>query len=101
MAKMIRVEPSKLEEAAGLMEQQISDYQTIYNRLYSEVESMGESWKGADNTAFVEQINGFKGNFEAMVQVLNDYATFLRESAQIYRETQEAVIASAKTLASN
>lgn len=98
MTRTIIVEPSKLEEAARVMDQQIADYQIVYNNLYKEVGEMGEAWKGADNMAFVEQIEGFKENFEKMVTLLNDYSNFLRESAKTYRATQEGVIAGAKSL---
>lgn len=48
--------------------------------------------------AFVDQIAGFKDDFEKMHTLMLEYADFLRKSAKGYRDTQDNVVAEARKL---
>lgn len=85
----IVVEPSRLENAASSIESSNSDYQRIYNALYSEVDKMSSVWEGKDNTAFTNKIKAYQDDFRQISNILIHYADFLRNSARAYRETQE------------
>ena len=98
MARKIVVDPAKLESAARQMEQQTAEYTKIYNQLFSEVDGMGKAWQGTDNIAFVTQIKGFMDDFEQMKKLMNDYATFLKNSATAYNKTQSEIVTKAKGL---
>lgn len=98
MARTIQVTPDQLESAAGRIEGLASDYKTQYDALYSETNAMASTWNGKDNLAFVEQIGGFKDDFEKMHTLMLNYADFLRKSAKAYRETQNNVVTEAKKL---
>ena len=98
MARTIQVTPEQLETAAGKIEGLAADYQAQYNNLYSETNAMAATWSGKDNTAFVDQIAGFKDDFEKMHTLMLNYADFLRKSAKAYRETQDTVVANARKL---
>lgn len=98
MSKKIKVDTAELQNAASLMKSQIEDYRTLYTTLFSEVDGMAAHWQGADNIAFTEQIKGFMDDFQAMEQSMTEYATFLEQCSTTYSQTQENVIASAKTL---
>ena len=78
MARNIEVTPEQLESAAGKIEGLAADYKTQYDALYSETNAMASTWQGKDNAAFVNQIEGFKGDFEKMYRLMLDYARFLR-----------------------
>lgn len=97
MAK-IMVDPSKLEIAANKMEQQAADYAKLYKQLFTEVEAMEKAWQGADNIAYTTQIQGFREDLNQIKKLLDDYSTFLKQSAKIYKNTQEEVVNKAKTL---
>ncbi len=97
-ARTIMVTPEQLESAAAKIEGLATDYQSQYNALYSKTDALASTWQGADNTAFVHQIAGFKDDFQKMYNLMNQYADFLRKSAKAYRDTQEQVVAQAKTL---
>ena len=97
MASKIVVDPAKLEAAVTKIETEAADYRKNYTQLYTEIESL-TSWQGTDNLAFVNQIKGFEEDFNNMAKVLDDYATFLRNSATTYKTTQANVESSAKTL---
>ena len=66
MAKIIQVTPELLESTAGKIEGLAGDYKTQYDQLYSETNAMASTWNGKDNVAFVDQIAGFKDDFEKM-----------------------------------
>lgn len=99
MAKTIQVTPDQLDTTASKIEGLAGDYKEQYDLLYSETGAMATAWEGKDNIAFIDQINGFKDDFDKMYNLMNSYATFLRDSAKAYRETQNAVTTAAKKLA--
>ena len=98
MARTIQVTPEQLESAAGRIEGLAADYKTQYDALYSETNAMASTWNGKDNTAFVDQIAGFKDDFEKMHALMLNYADFLRKSAKAYRDTQDTVVTEARKL---
>ena len=98
MAKQIQVTPEELINAAGRIESLAAEYQKQYNNLYSETNAMSSTWNGEDNVAFVNQIAGFQDDFVKMHQLMINYATFLRNSAKAYSDTQQAIINQAKKL---
>ena len=98
MARNIQVTPEQLESAAGRIEGLAADYKTQYDALYSETNAMASTWSGKDNVAFVDQIAGFKDDFEKMQTLMLNYADFLRKSAKAYRETQDTVVSEARKL---
>ncbi len=99
MARTIQVTPEQLESAAGRIEGLAADYKSQYDQLYNETNAMASTWQGKDNKAFVDQIAGFKDDFEKMHTLMNNYADFLRKSAKAYRETQETIVTEARKLA--
>lgn len=98
MARTIQVTPEQLESAAGRIEGLAADYKSQYDALYNETNAMASTWQGKDNTAFVDQIAGFKDDFEKMHTLMLNYADFLRKSAKAYRDTQDTVVSEARKL---
>lgn len=98
MARTIQVTPEQLESAAGRIEGLAADYKSQYDALYNETNAMASTWQGKDNTAFVDQIAGFKDDFEKMHTLMLNYADFLRKSAKAYRDTQDSVVSEARKL---
>lgn len=98
MARTIHVTPEQLESTASRIESMAADYKTQYDQLYSETNAMASTWNGKDNVAFVNQIDGFKDDFEKMHALMLNYVDFLRKSAKAYRDTQETIVSEAKKL---
>ncbi len=98
MARTIQVTPEQLETAAGRIEGLAAEYKTQYDQFYSETGAMASTWNGKDNVAFIDQIAGFKDDFEKMHTLMNNYADFLRKSAKAYRDTQDSVVTEARKL---
>lgn len=98
MARTIQVTPEQLDSTAARIDGLAADYKTQYDQLYSETNAMASTWNGKDNVAFVNQIEGFKDDFEKMHTLMLNYADFLRKSAKAYRDTQDTVVAEARKL---
>lgn len=98
MARDIQVTPELLETTASKIEGLAREYKTQYDSLYSTTDAMASTWNGKDNVAFVDQIAGFKDDFEKMKSLMDQYADFLRKSAKAYRDTQDTVVAEAQKL---
>lgn len=98
MAQKILVTPEMLEQAATSIESLANEYKAQYTELYSTTGSLASTWSGADNVAFVNQIEGFKDDLEKMYTLMNRYAQYLRTTAKSYRDTQDSIIKQAKSL---
>ena len=95
---IIMVDPTRLEAVGSKIEEQTADYSKMYQQLFTEVQAMKKAWQGADNIAYTTQIEVFREDLEKMKKLLEQYSIFLKESAKIYKRTQEDVISKAKTL---
>ena len=98
MARNIQVTPEQLESTAARIDGLAADYKSQYEQLYNETNNLAATWNGADNTAFVNQIEGFKDDLQAMYTRMTEYADFLRKSAKAYGDTQATVITESKKL---
>ena len=98
MSRRIVVEPARLKEASSAITNLTNDYKTIYDNLFVKVGEMGSAWQGEDNQAFVQQIEQFRNDFENMKKLMDDYAIFLKTSAESYEKTQAEVISGARRL---
>lgn len=101
MARTIEVTPERLESAATKIEGLAAEYQTSYNQMYNTTDAMHSTWAGADNTAFINQIEGFRDDFKEMYSLMLRYVEYLRESANAYKSTQQNVIEWARKLRNN
>lgn len=98
MARTIQVTPEQLDSTAGKIKNLAADYKAQYDKLYSVTDAMASTWNGKDNVAFVNQIAGFKDDFNKMYTLMINYADFLEKSAKAYRETQDTVVSDARKL---
>lgn len=98
MGKSIMVDPAKLSAASTKIATQADDYERQYKLLLSDVDNMGQAWKGVDNVAFVNQIKGFIDDFQKMATLMREYSEFLARSSQIYTQAQNDTVAGARQL---
>ena len=97
MSRAITVTPEELTRTANSVEGKTKEYVSLYNKLYSEVDSMSKSWSGEANRAYAGQ-KGFRKEFENLKKVLENYTALLRESARVYGQTETNIRDSAKKL---
>lgn len=81
--------------ASKIIESIAMDYQKVYMKLYTEIDSMKSVWDGADNVAFTIQVQGFEDDFQLMYKLMLEYASFLRMSAKAYQQTQDDIVSAA------
>lgn len=98
MNNLINVEPSRLDDTATRVQQADSDYQRLYQSLYSEVDKLSSNWAGKDNVAFCGRIKSFEDDFRQISIIMRQYADYLKASARAYRETQEELANAANRL---
>ena len=77
---------------------QLSEEYTLYNRLINTASTMGEAWKAPDNLTYVEQINGFCDDLQAMVQHIEQSAQALEQQAVNYETTCDNNVTGVKKL---
>ncbi len=73
-------------------------YTEIYTQLMQEANTMGTAWEGADNLAFVEQINGFTEELKQMATKLSNASQALDKQRANYVARQESNITQVKKL---
>ncbi|HBZ53015.1 MAG TPA: WXG100 family type VII secretion target [Eubacterium sp.] len=97
MGKIV-VSTEQLMTASRDVNDKASEYKSEYDKLYNLVTELQNVWSGIDNVAYTNQINEFRNDFEIMRNLMVEYATFLSDSANKYRETQSEIEAKAKSL---
>lgn len=99
MSGKIKVDPAMLDQAAKTIDGYVGEYEKLYKEVFQKVEALKGDWDGADSLAFIEQVNGFKNDFDNMSKEMKNYSKFLKDSANAYRTAQEEIASSAKKLA--
>lgn len=97
----IIVETTQLDAAAQKVDDLADKYLAEYTALYNAVTEMQSAWSGVDNTAYTNQIGGFKDDFQRMENLMREYSSFLKETANKYRATQADIKTKAQQLATN
>ena len=87
-----------MAKAAQRLQSLSETYTEIYTQLLQEANTMGSAWEGADNLAFVEQINGFTEKLKAMAAKLSTAGQALDKQRANYVARQENNITQAKKL---
>ncbi|MCR5730937.1 MAG: hypothetical protein K6G20_11360 [Ruminococcus sp.] len=63
-----------------------NEYTQLYNLVEGELSNV---WKGEDSNAFKNKVNEEKRYFETMRDIINEYATFLRNTANAHEARME------------
>ena len=100
MGKTIRVASfDDMAKAAQRLQTLSESYTEIYTQLMQIANTMGTAWDGADNLAFVEQINGFTEDLSTMAAKLSTASQALDKQRANYVARQDHNIAQVKKLA--
>lgn len=88
-----RVTLGELRTQAAKVDEEAQGYYNEYQNLLREVETLTSSdWRGEAADAFREKVKNFEPDFNKMKELMNEYAAFLRNAADNYRNTQENVM---------
>ena len=87
-----------MAKAAQKLQSLSETYSDIYTQLMQEANTMGTAWEGADNLAFVDQINGFTEELKMMATKLSTASQALDKQRANYVARQENNITQVKKL---
>ena len=93
----IRANLRKMESAAKKIRTEAGTYRRKGKELIQAVSS-SQGWEGADAGAFRRQLAGFSDDLENMAKMMESYAAFLTEAANVYRTLQDTAVQQAKNL---
>ncbi len=99
MGKIINVTSfDEMANASQKLQSLADTYTEIYTQLLQEATTMGAAWEGADNLAFVEQINGFTEELKMMADKLSAASQTLEKQRANYVARQDDNITQVKKL---
>ena len=97
--KSITVTTQSLTNKAQDVDAKAAEYMKHYESLLDDVNTLTTTdWQGEDATAFRNQVEGFREDFQRMKGLMGDYASFLREAATKYDNLQDNLINTIKGL---
>ena len=98
MANVIKVTPEELTQVSNNLEQLTDSYQNVVNTINTTVNDLTQTWGGEAQASYATQINGFQDDFKELYVLLNQYSTYLRNTASKYSEAETSIKDSAKAL---
>ncbi len=99
MGKQFQVRSlDEMARAARKLKGLSETYTEIGSQLLREAGAMGAGWDGADNQAFVEQINGFSADMKTMAGRLAAAGQTLEQQRANYLARQEANMTAVRRL---
>ncbi len=88
----ILVTPENLTAQAAKVDNKAAEYYKEYQALLSEVETLTSTdYRGEDAEAFLAKVRDFEPDFNKMRELMEQYASFLRQAARNYADTQANV----------
>lgn len=99
--KIIKVDTAQLTTAATQIEGIAGDYKKKYEEIYTAVGNLTSKYKSSDITAFAEQVNALRDDFDKMHKLIDSYVVFLKNSAKAYEDTAKNRAEAAKQLTKN
>ncbi len=95
----IQVTTENLKSKSDEVSSMATDYYNHYEAFLNDIATLTSTdWKGDDANAFKEQVEGFRQDFVAMKEKMEEYANFLRTAAVNYEDTQSNTISTIKSL---
>ncbi|ETT13422.1 type VII secretion system target protein [Fusobacterium sp. CM21] len=92
MAKEWSVTTEKLVSSANVIEEKTGKYRAEWQKLYTELQNLRSAqWKGVASDTFNDKLEGYRNDFQAMEDVLKQYAGFLKSAADSYTKTENSL----------
>ena len=86
----IKVTTQQLRDTAKDVDTDADTYYTQYNKFISSVDKFTTTdYIGDDADEFQKVVRDFEPDFRKLKELLNDYATFLRNTAQSYEDAAD------------
>lgn len=88
----------EMEAISSTMTSLAEEYKAKVEDVYKVVDELGSDWKGNDNVSFVNTAKTYQSDLKALGDIITEYATFLKKSSDVVRQTQEDIASSASRL---
>lgn len=96
MPRRVIVRGAEVYRTGGQVAADAGTCRQLVERLYAEIEFMGQAWQGADNLAYVQQVEGFRSELESLATAMDAYAAFLKTAAAKYSIAQQRALQAAR-----
>lgn len=92
MANEWAVTTERLVSSANVIEEKTAKYNSEWAKLYTEIQSLKSTqWQGIASDTFNSKLEAYKNDFEEMSKILLNYAAYLKNAAENYVKTEEAL----------
>lgn len=91
MAENINVSSEVLNETASKIRTCNSEMDEQLNDILNQVNSLEKSWSSTASSTIRDAMNAMKPKFEQYKEVVESYAKFLVDTAQLYEETESTI----------
>lgn len=92
MANKWTVTTERLVSSANVIEEKTARYNSEWAKLYTEIQSLKSAqWQGIASDTFNSKLEAYRNDFEEMSKVLLNYAAYLKNAADSYVRTEEAL----------
>lgn len=99
MAREWSITTESVKQSAERVKDLIVKYETEYEKLYSEVETLrGSKWKGTASDMFNSKLVSYKDSFVNLRDSMNSYYEFLVKAADHYEKVEDSIRESAESL---
>lgn len=92
------VDTDEMHSVSQKLTQLSEEYSTLYSSLVQKASTMGDAWKAPDNIAYVDQIQGFLDDLQAMTKHIEQSAQALEQQAVNYETVCENNVTGVKKL---
>ena len=94
----LRASYQEMESISSSMTSLADEYKGCVEGIYKVIDELENDWKGNDNVSFINAAKGYQSDLNALGDIISQYATFLRKSAEVVKQTQEDIASSASRL---
>ena len=91
-------DPVEIDRAGKQTSKDAESYIDSVRKIYAAIETMKNSWKGIDTESFIEKMAEYEENIKALGEVLNNYGTFMSETAKSLQDLQADIASGASNL---
>lgn len=95
---MIRASYAEMKSQSTKIKNAANEYKSNVDSLYAIVDNLSSNWKGTDNISYANTVNGYKNDLKLLGDIVNNYADFLSNGADIIRAAQDEISSSAGRL---
>jgi len=94
----ISTDLEQLKKLGENVKSDAADYASEVRKMYMAVEELANKWKGADNQAYIQQVSSYKADIENLGKVVDNFGTFLIETAANLTRVQNEIKSAAANL---